>query len=172
MEDFYVMSKSHEKLSAALLACYNLNLNVNIISDQAESDEDEQPEGFEATVRGALTRAKTGKKRHPKNVIIAIENGIFRFMADTKITLDIGIVVILTPRGKRIISTSPAIQFPEECVLIAEEEGFDTTTVGSIIARTLGGKSTDPHATMTEGRVTRTHTLTSALEIALRQLRT
>jgi hypothetical protein len=55
-------------------------------------------------------------------------------------------------------------------VEIAEERGFETTTVGSVITERLGGDPTDPHSVLTNGKVTRTMTLVDALTIALQQL--
>jgi len=85
-------------------------------------------------------------------------------------TLDIAVLVILTPDGRQIITTSEGVQFPEECVRIAEKLGFKTTTVGSIITEKLGGDPTDPHSVLTKGKVTRTMTLVDALTVALQQL--
>ncbi|MEK7172587.1 MAG: hypothetical protein AAB740_01245, partial [Patescibacteria group bacterium] len=76
----------------------------------------------------------------------------------------------LTPDGRRIITTTPGVIFPEDCVAIAKERGFVTTTVGSIIAEKLGGDPTDPHSTLTKGAVSRVQTLVAGLIIALSQI--
>ena len=91
---------------------------------------------------------------------------IFRF----GVTLDIAVIVILTPDGRQIVTTSEGIEFPEEYVEIAEERGFETTTVGSVITERLSGDPTDPHSVLTKGKVTRTKTLVDALKTALHQL--
>ncbi len=62
------------------------------------------------------------------------------------------------------------IQIPEQCIRVAEERGFKTTTVGSVIAEQLGGDPRDPHSALTESKVTRTLTLIDALTTALQQL--
>jgi len=55
-------------------------------------------------------------------------------------------------------------------VRIAEKRGFKTTTVGSIITEQLGGDPTDPHSTLTSGKISRTMTLIDAVATALQQV--
>jgi non-canonical (house-cleaning) NTP pyrophosphatase len=154
-------------------ACDRLKIDAAISSWKVSSGQNEQPVGYEETFKGALTRAYRTHKFDPGcDISIGIENGIFRFGSlETKsITLDMAIVVIIKRDGERIVTNSVGIQFYEEYVRTAEERGFKTTTVGSVIAERLGGDPADPHSTLTDGKVTRKALLTEALVAALSQL--
>ena len=159
-------STSTHKLDAVQQACKKLGLEATVTGAKTSSGQNEQPVGLKETFDGALTRAVSARSQNPDSVAIGIESGIFRF----GITLDIAIVVILTSDGRQIVTNSEGIQFPEEYVKTAEERGFKTTTVGSVITEQLGGDPTDPHSILTNGKVTRTMTLVNALMIALQQL--
>ncbi len=159
-------STSTHKLDAVHQACQKLGLGAVVSGVKTSSGQNEQPVGFDETFGGALTRASSAKSQTPDSIAVGIESGIFRF----GVTLDIAVIVVLTPDGQQIVTTSEGIQFPEECVRLAEERGFKTTTVGSVITEQLGGDPTDPHSVLTKGKVTRTMTLVDALTTALQQL--
>ena len=163
-------SRSPHKLDALRQACVTLGLKATAVGVETSSGQNEQPVGFDETFAGALTRATSAREQKPCDISIGIESGIFRISGETPLTLDIAVVVILTKDGRQIVTTSEAVQFPEEYVDIAEERGFNNTTVGSIITEKVGGDPTDPHATLTKGTVTRTATLTKALVTALQQV--
>ncbi len=167
-----VGSTSPIKVNAVMLACQNIGWpgEVNISKIKTASEQNEQPVGFDETFAGALTRAKAAQAKEPESIAIGIESGIFLFHADASVILDIAVIVLLTPHGRQIVTTSTGIEFPEECVRIAEQRGFETTTVGSVVAERFGGDQADPHATLTKGRVTRQATLVEALTEALQQL--
>lgn len=162
-------STSAHKLDAVRQACQKLELSSVVFGVKTSSGQNEQPVGFDETFSGALTRAISAKSQDPDGIAIGIESGIFR-LGTTSVTLDFAIIVVLTSDGRQIITTSEGIQFPEDCVKIAEERGFKTTTVGSVITEKLGGDPTDPHSVLTKGKVTRTMTLIDALVTALQQL--
>jgi inosine/xanthosine triphosphatase len=164
-----VGSTSAHKLEAVRQACQTLGLQAVVSGVKTSSGQNEQPVGFEETLSGALTRAISAQSQKPEEIAIGIESGIIRFNAES-VTLDSAVIVILTTDGRRIITTSEGVQFPEEYVKIAEERGFKTTTVGTVITEHLGGDPTDPHSVLTKGTVTRTMTLVDALIIALQQL--
>jgi len=131
----------------------------------------EQPEGFAEIFSGAVTRARSARTQRPGTIAIGIESGIICFNdIDFPITFDIAIVVVYALDGRRIVTTSSAIPFPEDCVAAAKERGFATTTVGSVIAERFGGDPADPHLTLTGGKLSRKDTLTDALVAALKQL--
>lgn len=163
-------STSKHKLEALKKACELLKLEANISGIKTESGQNEQPVGFEETFQGALTRAQAAQTHAPTNFAVGIESGIFNFNVDKPTTLDIATIIILTPDGKRIVASSMGVQFPEEFVKIAEQRGFTKNTVGSVIAAKLGGDATDPHSTLTHGKITRSATLVGALVTALSQL--
>lgn len=161
---------SRHKLDAVEQACAKLGLNVIISGTKTSSGQNEQPVGFEETFSGALTRATSAKEQEPESIAVGIESGIFNINTSAPITLDIAIIVVLTPDGRQIVTTSEGVQFPQECVETAKNQGFKTTTVGSVITKQYGGDSTDPHSVLTKGTVTRTMTLVDALMVAFRQL--
>jgi non-canonical (house-cleaning) NTP pyrophosphatase len=159
-------SMSTHKLNAVRQACRELGFDFVVSGVKTSSGQNEQPVGFDETFGGALNRATSAKSQDHDSIAIGIESGIFRF----GVTLDIAVIVILTPDGRQIVTTSEGIEFPEEYVEIAEERGFETTTVGSVITERLSGDPTDPHSVLTKGKVTRTKTLVDALKTALHQL--
>jgi non-canonical (house-cleaning) NTP pyrophosphatase len=169
MRTIVIGSSSPQKLQALVDACRKLGIEASISTRDTNSRQNAQPVGYEETLNGALNRASQawGNGEH---LVIGIESGIFRFGFYTPVTLDMAIIVIIKPDLDRIVMNSAGIQFPEEYVRIAEERGFKTTTVGSVIAERLGGDPADPHSTLTNGKVTRKALLTEALVAALVQL--
>lgn len=164
-------STSAHKLDALRQACSILGHDAVVINGtKTSSGQNEQPVGFDETHNGAWRRAILAQKTDEGSIGVGIESGIFRFGKDKSLTLDIAVVVVLTVEGRRIITTSQGVEFPEEYVRIAEERGFAYTTVGSVITEKLGGDPTDPHSTLTNGKVTRSATLVDALVVALRQI--
>lgn len=162
-------STSTHKLAAVESACKTLGLEAMVSGVKTLSGQNEQPVGFEETYNGALTRATSAQAQRLYTIAIGIESGIFRFGATPK-TLDIAVIVVITPGGRQIVTTSEGIQFPENCVKIADERGFEITTVGSIISEKFGGDPSDPHSILTDGKVTRKATLVGALVTAFKQL--
>ncbi|MCX6789181.1 MAG: DUF84 family protein [Candidatus Gribaldobacteria bacterium] len=164
-------SISQHKIEAVKQACQQLGLETIVSGVKAASGQNEQPVGLSETYQGALNRAQGAKEQNPEAVVIGIENGIFMSDNDKNpLTVDLAVIVVLTPDNRRIVSTTPGITFPEDCVAIATERGFVTTTTGSVIAEKLGGDSTDPHSTLTKGAVSRIQTLVAGLVVALAQL--
>jgi len=164
-------SMSDIKMKALREAALKVSLKIFPQSVRATSGQNSQPVGFIETYYGALARAREARKHDPKGLAIGIENGIFRSGPNEEgITLDIAIIVVLTEDGRKIVTSSAGIQFPQEYVSLAEMQGFKTTTVGSVIAEKLGGPSDDPHSTLTGGKVTREALLTDALVVALSQI--
>ena len=163
-------STSVHKLTAVREACENLGIQAFVHGVKTSSGQNEQPVGFAETFEGALTRAKSAQTQCPNIVAIGIESGVFHFVSNRPITMDIAIIVILTKDGRQIIMSSSGIEFPEECVKIAEDRGFKTTTVGSVIAERFGGDPTDPYSILTNGKVTRLAVLMEALMLAIKQI--
>ena len=169
--DIVLGSTSSHKIEAVEKACQQLGLIASVVGVKASSGQNEQPVGLSETYQGALNRAQGAKAQNPEAVAIGIEGGIF--ITDNEqlpLTIDLAVIVVLTPDNRRIVSTTPGVVFPEDCVAIAQERGFITTTTGSVIAEKLGGDPTDPHFTLTKGAVSRTQTLIAGLVVALAQL--
>ena len=163
-------STSKHKLDAVHEACQQLGLPIEIQGVKTSSGVNEQPVGFEETFEGALARAEEVQDQFPGVIALGIESGIFRLGENNIHTLDLAVIVLILPTGKKIVTTSSGVQFPEVCVREADRRGFDTTTVGSIVTEKFGGDPTDPHSVLTNGKVTRKKTLVDALVIALRQI--
>lgn len=69
-----------------------------------------------------------------------------------------------------IIGRTDSILFPSECVEIARERGFKTTTVGSVIAEKYGCDPKDPHSYLTKGSHSRGGIIQRALMGILKRL--
>ena len=161
---------STHKLAAVREACERLGLQFDVGGVKTSSGINEQPVGFEETSAGTLTRANGVQEQELDAIAVGIESGIFRFGQEERHTLDLAVVVVLTSDGRKIVTTSSGVSFPEDCVDEAERRGFDTTTVGSVVTEQHGGDPTDPHSVLTNNAVTRTATLIDALVVAFRQL--
>lgn len=157
------------KRSAVEEACKILGFELTLIGVDVPSGQNEQPVGFAETYDGAFNRAKMAKEKFDDAIAIGIENGIVRF-ASNPITIELAVVVLLDKNLRKIVSSSPCIFFPEEYVEEAESRGFDTITVGKVIAEKLGGDHQDPHSILSAGKITRKETLVSALVVALKQI--
>lgn len=165
-------SKSKHKKSAVELACKELNIDSEIMSEEVLSGQDAQPVGFQRTYLGALTRAHSVFQSGKNMTAIGIENGLFVVPAShtSNIYFDIAVVVVMNGKFEHYYSTSAGFLLPQEYVNAASHLGFKTTTVGDIIQRKIGGDSTDPISTLTHGKVSRVRVLCDAVKIALLQI--
>ncbi len=113
------------------------------------------------------------QSRGPTSSKRAFFVGIESFVATDGETwcLDMAAIVICDAE-MQILSfvTSSGVSFPMDAYVAARQVGFDTTTVGSKIAELHGGDGTDPHSTLTKGRLTRQETLIMGLVAALKQI--
>ncbi|MDP3985557.1 MAG: DUF84 family protein [bacterium] len=173
-----VGSTSVHKIGAVAKASALLGFETeDILSCPAQSEQNEQPRGLDKIrtqkeiYLGARFRALAAKKQFPQAAAaVGIESGIVELSDEPAITIDLAVSVVLTADGREIVSTSPGITFPEDCVREAERRGFETHTVGEVIAERFGGDKTDPHMALTKGRISRQHTLIEGLRIALAQV--
>jgi non-canonical (house-cleaning) NTP pyrophosphatase len=167
-------SISTQKLDALSIACDRMKMgsSTEIRGMDAPSGQNAQPVGFEETCAGAIARALQARMGHDGNVAIGIESGIFRHNGNgvIPVTVDLAVVVVITPDGRQIVTTSTGIQLPEACVEAAKKRGFTTTTVGMIMRERFGGNKADPHTTVTKGAISRKETLINAIMAALKQL--
>lgn len=165
-------STSPHKLNAVRNACERLGIRASVSGVETSSGQNEQPVGFEETFNGALIRTLSARVQDTGAVSIGIESGIFRLRFDGRsfVFIDAAVIVLITSNNRQIVTTSAGIVFPEEFVEVAEMRGFESTTVGSVIAEKLGGDPADPHSTLTNGRVSRKMILTDALVVALGQI--
>ncbi len=163
---------SHHKISAIKEACRQMGYgdDIEVVGYPAESGINAQPIDLDETMKGAVNRALQAQKHIPEAELwIGIESGILR--SDTyDVSFDIGVIVLIDPQGNRIYATSPGLVVTEPYVDEADERQFAVTTAGQVIAEHLGGDHTDPHHTLTNGRLTRAETLVQGIITALAQL--
>lgn len=84
--------------------------------------------------------------------------------------LDFGWVVLESSKtGRRYVSSSTGIPFATQFVEKAREEGFDSTTVGDVMAKELGCDTKDPHSYLCNNLVGRKAMLIQAIQACLGQ---
>ncbi|MEI8223690.1 MAG: DUF84 family protein [bacterium] len=167
-----VGSGNSDKIRAVQEACTILDIPTIPFGIDVSSEVNSQPVGFNEIYTGAFNRALGARSNSSGVIGIGIENGIVALQRPGASIeyFDTAVIVIINEQGEDFVTTSPGIRFPAYYVEKAQQAGFETTTVGSIIAEELGGSTSDPHSTITNGTVSRHQTLVTALVVALRQL--
>jgi non-canonical (house-cleaning) NTP pyrophosphatase len=165
-----VGSASVLKISAVKQACKEIGLEAEIQGINVPSGQAAQPIGYESTVSGALTRAGAINRQFPQHIAIGIENGLLVQEAELMVK-DIGVVVLLTPQDREIITITRTTDIPIHFYREAKDRGLATTTVGTIIAEQMGGDPCDPHTSITNGKQTRLKLLTEAIVKAFHKSR-
>ncbi len=167
-----VGSNNPDKIKAVQEACTILGITTIPFGVNIASQVNSQPLGFDEIYTGAFNRALGARSNNSDIVGIGIENGIIAMQRSGASIeyFDTAVIVIINEQGEEFVTTSPGIKFPTYYVDKARQAGFETTTAGSVIAKELGGSSSDPHSTITHGTVSRHQTLVTALVVALRQL--
>lgn len=175
MKNIIVGSTNPLKIEAVREACRRFFTEEKTISGVQVSSSYKQPVGLDQTYAAAYTRAffarETGNTTpgiETGNINIGIENGIV--FIDKSTTIDLAVIVIITPHNKTIVSTSAGVPVDPQDMWEAKRRGFTTTTVGSIRAERLKCNPADPHSSITGGIVTRKDLLVNALVIAFSQL--
>jgi non-canonical (house-cleaning) NTP pyrophosphatase len=162
-------SESPIKLAAIAEACRILNVEATISGIKVDSEQNEQPYGFEEIYSGAYARAENAISLEEKVITMGIESGIVSFSSFGLLRhMDIAAIVILDD-ARVFWSTTPALEIPEKYIQIAQQKGFKQT-VGAIIAEELGGDKADPHSILTAGATTRRETLVTGIITALNPL--
>ena len=139
-----VTSQNRLKVEAVIKAYSSLGIPIEVIGYTAESGVGEQPVN-EQTLTGARNRISDVNQRvDDLDRIVSIENGIFRIGEQW---LDKAVVVIYDVRnGEEHIGYSDAVVFPDEYVERARQIGFDTMTVGQVMAEAgYVANQKDPH---------------------------
>ncbi len=170
-----VGSTSRIKREAVLRAADALNLTTldfhSTHFENVPSQQDAQPVGMRAILAGAFERAQAAQRLHQGSIGIGIENGIERvqWAGFGPRTVEYAAVVAILPSGQVLLSTSQGILLPEQYVRIAEQRGFQTVTVGAVIAEQLGGNAADPHSLLTNGLLSRIDSLVPPTTLVLGQ---
>ncbi len=162
-----VGSKSLDKIEATKEGVIRLGIKAEVFGVEAESEQNAQPQGFDEMFDGALMRARKARLVYPSPFAVGIENGIIHY---NWITIDFAVIVVITPTKKLFVSTSSGVRFPEKLVREARVPGFKDHTVGEVIAEKLGGEKTDPHKTLTHGKISRKDILVEAVRLAFAQI--
>ncbi len=152
---------SRHKIDAVREACKKADIVAEVFGSSAESFQNEQPVGYDATYAGAFARADQARHRDTSAIAIGIESGI---SFEGGIWNDFAVIVVLEPISRKtIVAETEPFEFPERYVREAEAIGFKTTTVGSVIAKHTRCDPTDPHSFLSDGKVSRSDLLTDAL---------
>eukprot|EP01130_Rhizamoeba_saxonica_P017684 TRINITY_DN8624_c0_g1_i1.p1 TRINITY_DN8624_c0_g1~~TRINITY_DN8624_c0_g1_i1.p1 ORF type:complete len:183 (+),score=25.63 TRINITY_DN8624_c0_g1_i1:56-604(+) len=159
-----VGTKSALKVKAIQEAFAQIFDEVEIHDFDTDSGINEQPIGNDETLTGAINRINALQPLVSDisyTHLIAIENGIVS-VGET-LHIDLAYILIRLPNGESFIGTSAGVPFKHSCFEKAENIGFDTTTVGSIIADEYSCNSKDPHSFLTNGRCSRESLLIQAI---------
>ncbi len=142
-----VASTSPLKIKAVELAFRSFDAEAKITAINTKSGVNEQPMGDE-TIEGAYNRMRQIKEQAPgADFYVAIENGLF-FEDDEYI--DKAVVLMSSADGAAHVETSRGVAFPTEMVRIAQERGFDKTTVGAVMKENgVVFDAADPHLALT-----------------------
>jgi len=151
--------------------------HVHIVTYKAASHINEQPVGFQETIKGATNRLEEAKKQAIKNniayqFIVAIENGIIEIATQTKesMWMDVGWIMLQDFQGRNFVASSCGIPFPNSAVQKAKTKGFDKTTVGQILSEANPAcDNTDPHLFLTGHVISRKAMLDQAVSCCLGQ---
>lgn len=167
-----VTSSNKDKVGAVELAFKRVFADEEIFVSgvSTPSGVNEQPEGSIETLKGAVNRLAYARKHSQLfDFVVSIENGItLVYIDEEERWFDIAWVVIEDKKGKKYASQSAGLEFPYASAMAAMREGFKTTTVGSVIAKTHPeSSSSDPHSFLTNGFTNRSELLEQAIRIAL-----
>ncbi len=159
-----IASGSMVKIQACKLA-FNNRAGVEVVSVKAPSGINEQPIGYEETLKGARNRLEFAENAVPNaDAYISIENGL---MAENGY-IDKAIIVIQEGNVQQI-TYSDGVEFPAEAVEETRKRGFDKWTVGSIMQEQgIVNQADDPHLDLCER--SRVDILNEALQKSVKQM--
>ena len=140
-----VTSKNKLKLEAVEDAYFELGWNPNVTRYETDSKVGEQPVG-DQTLLGARNRIKSMGDLGDLNLdgIISLENGIFD-QGSRWMDMVVGVYFDVNSRTA-VVRYSKEVEFPKEYVEEACRRGFDTTTIGEVMAeKGFIEDAKDPH---------------------------
>lgn len=187
--DFFVASTSeHKTLATETAVCEASQViemlklkDVNVIGKKTKSGVNAQPETTpqdNETLRGACNRMDDLKKIIGKtryDLLIAFENGIeSKIINGRTVWYDYCWVVVEDAEGKRYYAHSAGIEIAPDIVDEARRRGFETTTIGDIIAERASPDTdpTNPHSNLTSHTVERLDLLKETVQTILSKLYT
>lgn len=162
-------STSVHKIDAVKQACAILGgrfADAEVIGVKAKSGVAEQPYTMGEIARGANNRAMDACSFFPEAINIGIESGLD---GDGSFCVDLAMVTVFTPDGRAYHATSIGVEIPIQFIQEHRERFIEEPdlTIGDVVKEHLGGDRTDPHATLTGGRIKRLDTLVEAIRTAL-----
>lgn len=158
---------------ASFERCFPHSL-IRVHALAADSHINAQPVGYDETRTGARNRLAGVREavrngREKCDFLVAVENGIVELAGKW---FDFAWVLVEDDDGVVFEAVSGAIPFPSELVAQAKEKGFESTTVGDMIAATYPeANSKDPHETLTCELLTRVDFLKQAVSNCIGQIR-
>jgi non-canonical (house-cleaning) NTP pyrophosphatase len=140
------------------------------IPTAAKSEVNEQPVGWEETIKGANNRARNaltlaGSEVKPR-FVVAIENGAVEVPANgANYYMDVGWAVLNDlETNQQYVSSSTSLSVPFEVIEATRQAGFDTTTIGDVMhSRNPSISTKDPHSSLLGGVMTRVPLLEQAV---------
>jgi len=171
-----VASESPYKLAAVEEATRDIFMNSRTVEGYSVSSGiNEQPVGHQETIQGATNRLNALKNQLEDtryHLLIALENGIFSIETEdgTK-WFDLAWVIVENSAGERALAHSAGVEFSKEDVEEASLRGFETTTVGSILAEKSSCLANDPQAYLCNEFIGRQNILAQAVRVAIGQLK-
>lgn len=146
------------------------------VTTNTKSQVNEQPFGWEETIRGANNRTKhaielAGLEAKPR-FVVAIENGVVEIPANgTNYYMDIGWVILTDmSTSKQFFSSSTSLPVPSELFEAAKAKGLDKCTIGDILhARDPSISTKDPHLSLLGGLMSRVPLMEQAVSACIGQ---
>jgi non-canonical (house-cleaning) NTP pyrophosphatase len=160
------------KASAAIGPLFQAeSVQLDLISTAAKSEINEQPIGWEETIKGANNRAKNALTLAPAEtkprLVIAVENGCVELPANgPNYFMDIGWVILRDLNiNKDFVSSSTSLTVPGELLeSLKDVGGPKVSTIGDVLhARDSSIPTKDPHSVLLGGVLERTAMLEQAL---------
>ena len=158
-----VGSKSAFKVEAVKAAVSALGLEADVRGIETDSLVAPQPFGLIETQNGALARALSAHGTDGAAYAVGIENGL---VPQGEATVDLAVVVVLTPALDVRHVRSESVPVPPELVRASWESG-QRVTAGQLEARRSGCDHADPHRVWSGGKTDRKTILIAAVREAL-----
>lgn len=127
-----IVLASESKVKIAAVQRAFADTTIELIAVNVPSGVSEQPMNDE-TLTGAYNRLAAAKAKEPgADLYIAIENGLFEEEGNF---MDRPVVALSNDHARPLVTKGEGVRFPAEAVEEARQRGFDTTTVGKIMAQ-------------------------------------
>ncbi len=170
-----VSSTSPHKVGAVREASEGIFMpELHIQGFKVASGVNEQPYGQEETLQGARNRMArlvelVGDTRF--DLFVSMEGGVFPVMNNGQEShFDCGWVIARDAEGNEGVGTCTGVEYSSADVEEARRRGFDTTTIGSVIAERAPADATDTHDFLSGGVLKRADVLRVGLLAAIGQL--